>query len=360
MCINRLKSMFVAAVTVVLCLVGVVCLFRRAGEDDNLKQNLSLAAAALMMPQRDDRYTENPDREATPDNEETISRNESTTAATYDEVKKPTDKVDLHEDEVHYSVIESQYGESGVSCDNFYIKDTVGGETDFENLLNLPLGFDFANTSEPQVLIFHTHTTESYLEYDEGYYHESFYPRTDDNSKNMVSVGERIAKALESKGIGVIHATEVHDSPEYTGAYDRSWETISKYMEQYPSIKVVIDIHRDSIAGDNMSKVKPTFEVNGRKAAQIMIMAGHDPDGSYGFPDWEYNLRFALKLQKCAEDMYPGMTRPLYFGDFAYNMPISRGSLLIEVGTDVNTVAEAQYTGELLGNVLAKVLQSEG
>lgn len=360
MCINRLKSMFAASVTVVLCVVGIVCLFQRAGNDDSLKQNLSLAAAALMMPQRNDGYTGDIRSEASPDNEETIPRIESTAAATYDETTQPAGEVDLHEDEVHYSVIESQYGESGVSCDNFYIKDSVGEGTDFESLLNLPLGFDFANTSEPQVLIFHTHTTESYLEYDEGYYHESFYPRTDDNSKNMVSVGERIAKSLQSKGIGVIHATEVHDSPEYTGAYDRSWETISKYVQQYPSIKVVLDIHRDSIAGDNMSKVKPTFEVNGRKAAQIMIMSGHDPDGSYGFPDWEYNLRFALKLQQYAEDMYPGMTRPLFFGDFAYNMPISRGSLLIEVGTDVNTVTEAQYTGELLGNVLAKVLQSEG
>jgi len=257
-------------------------------------------------------------------------------------------------------VITSQYGESGVSCSNFYIKDSVGAGTDFRSLLELPLGFEFEKNQKVQVLIFHTHTTESYLEYDEGYYHQSFYPRSEDSSKNMVSVGEEIAKSLRAQGIGVVHATEVHDSPEYTGAYDRSWETISKYMEEYPDIKVVLDIHRDSIAGEEGSKVKPTFEVNGKKAAQIMIMAGCDMYGEMGFPDWEYNLRFALKLQECAENMYPGMTRPLYFGNFAYNMPISRGSLLIEVGTDVNTVYEAQYTGKLLGNVLARVLQSEG
>ena len=280
--------------------------------------------------------------------------------ATYDQVSDTTAPMDIHEDEVHYPVVESRFGESGVSCSNFYIKDTMGIGTDFSSLLELPLGFDFSQSAEPQVLIFHTHTTESYLDYDLGYYHESFYPRTSDNTKNMVSVGERIAESLREKGIGVVHATEVHDSPEYTGAYDRSWETISKYIEQYPSIKVVLDIHRDSIAGEDGAKVKPTFEVNGRKAAQIMIMAGCDTGGYYGFPDWEYNLRFALKLQESAEEMYPGMTRPLYFGDFAYNMPITRGSLLIEVGTDVNTYTEAQYTGEMLGNVLAKVLQTEG
>ncbi len=281
-------------------------------------------------------------------------------AATVDEPNHSYENVDLHENETHYPVLETTFRESGVSVSNFYIKDALGAGTDFESQLRLPLGFDFENTTEPQVLIFHTHTTESYLEYDEGYYHESFYPRNEDETKNMTSVGKKIADSLREKGIGVIHATEVHDSPEYSGAYDRSWDTITKYIEKYPSIKVVLDIHRDSIAGYDGEKVKPVFEVNGKKAAQIMIMAGSDIYDQYGFEDWEYNLRFALKLQECAEEMYPGMTRPLYFGDFAYNMPISRGSLLIEVGTDVNSLQEAQYTGKLLGNVLAKVLQTEG
>ena len=359
---SRLKSVFCGCIAVLLGVLGSFCLIVRASASDNLKQDLSFAAAALMMPESGTMTNKTRD-EATPDTEK--PRPQSTTpttslAATFDQPPASDADVDLHENEPHYPVIETRFGESGVSCDNFYIKDSMDMGTDFEKLLRLPLGFDFENNDEVQVLIFHTHTTESYLEYDEGYYHESFYPRSEDSSKNMISVGAQIVKALKAQGIGAIQATEVHDSPEYTGAYDRSWLTISQYMEKYPSIKVVIDIHRDSIAGDSGSKVKPTFEVNGRKAAQIMIMSGCDLDGSYGFPDWEYNLRFALKLQKYAEDMYPGMTRPLYFGDFAYNMPISRGSVLIEVGTDVNTVSEAQFTGELLGNVLAKVLQSEG
>lgn len=355
---GKVKSAFCILIALVLGGVGVVSVLKRAGESDNFKQDLTLAAAAFMMPEAGV-WVRGNDSEASPDSEK-IQPQTTATVSTDDETQYSSGPVDLHEDEVHYPVITSQYGESGVSCSNFYIKDSVGAGTDFEALLNLPLGFDFQQNGEVQVLIFHTHTTESYLEYDEGYYHESFYPRTDDNTKNMVSVGEEIAKSLRAQGIGVIHATEVHDSPEYTGAYDRSWETVSKYMEQYPEIKVVLDIHRDSIAGDGGSKVKPTFEVGGIKAAQIMIMAGCDLYGDYGFSDWEYNLRFALKLQKYAEDMYPGMTRPLYFGNFAYNMPISRGSLLIEIGTDVNTVSEARYTGKLLGNVLAKVLQTEG
>lgn len=341
----------------ILGAAGIFSVADRTGRSSNLRKDLTLAAAAFMMPEAGVRRTAGTE-EATPDNQQTLPADGSD--ATADEEVKASETVDLHEDEVHYPVITTQYGESGVSCDNFYIKDTSGEVSDFEELLKLPLGFEFEKSDEIQVLIFHTHTTESYLEYDEGYYHRSFYPRSEDSSKNMVSVGKAIAESLREKGIGVIHATEVHDSPEYTGAYDRSWDTIKKYTEQYPSIKVVLDIHRDSIAGDDGVKFKPTFEVDGRKAAQIMIMAGCDPYGEYGFPDWEYNLRFALKLQQCAEDMYPGMTRPLYFGNFSYNMPITRGSLLIEMGTDVNTLSEAQYTGKLLGNVLARVLQTEG
>ncbi|MBR3988000.1 MAG: stage II sporulation protein P [Clostridia bacterium] len=353
---GKVKSVFCGLLALCLSVLGIGSVAEHAKQCDGFSGDLTLAAAAFVMPEALRSVRDTSEDEEAADSEKT--QPQTTEEATYDE--RQTEPVDLHEDETHYPVITSQFGESGVSCSNFYIKDTVGADTDFEKLLDLPMGFELENTAEPQVLIFHTHTTESYLEYDEGYYHESFYPRTQDSTKNMVSVGEELANSLRKQGIGVIHATNVHDYPEYTGAYDRSWETITKYTEEYPGIKVVLDIHRDSIAGDNGTKVKPTFEVNGRKAAQIMIMAGCDPYDEMGFPDWEYNLRFALKLQETAENMYPGMTRPLYFGYFAYNMPISRGSLLIEVGTDVNTVSEAQYTGNLLGNVLARVLQTEG
>ena len=354
---GKVKLVFCAFAAFCMSFLGVCSVFERAARFDGFANDLTLAAAAFVMPEALRSVKAVSVDEATADSEKT--QPQTSPAATADE-ENPAEPVDLHEDETHYPVITSQYGESNVSCSNFYIKDSVGAGTDFERLLNLPLGFELENTDQPKVLIFHTHTTESYLEYDEGYYHESFYPRTQDTSKNMVNVGKAICGSLEKQGIGVVHATEVHDYPEYTGAYDRSWETITKYLEKYPSIEVVLDIHRDSIASEGGGKVKPTFEVQGQKAAQIMIMAGCDPSGEMGFPDWEYNLRFALKLQETAEDMYPGMTRPLYFGYFAYNMPITRGSLLIEVGTDVNTVKEAEYTGKLLGNVLSKVLQSEG
>lgn len=256
-----------------------------------------------------------------------------------------------------YPVIESNYSSADGSIS---VKNTTDYYIDTQEVLSQPLGFKLEDTSKPQVLIVHTHTTESYLQEDLGYYYEDYSGRNTDDSENVTMVGQAIVNKLNSRGIGAVQSKTHHDEPTYNGSYDRSEQTICEYLEKYPTIKVIIDIHRDSIGyGGEDGKIKPTFVANGKKAAQIMIMSGYDPTGAYGFSHWEENLRFAMRLQQTAESLYPGMTRPLYFGDFAYNMFINNGSLLIEVGTEVNTIDEAVYTGELLGDVLADVLMQE-
>lgn len=323
-------------------------------------KNAVLAAASLALPdgsfQSESEYVEDKKRQNTEASREINSSETKTlfSSEVYSEDPK------IYEGEEQYPVTETTYREGDTSFDNLFIKNTTGLNLDVQKYLERDLGFDFKKETDVQVLIMHTHTSESYLNYDNGYYHESFYPRSSNPDRNVVRVGEEIKSALEANGIGVVHATEFHDDPLYTGAYYRSYDTALRYMEEYPDIKVVLDIHRDSISsGETGGKVKPVFYVDGKKAAQIMIMAGYDPDGSLEYPFWEDNLTFALKIQKKAEDMYPGMTRPLYFGNFVYNMNLNTGSMLIEVGTDANTLEEAVFTGGLLGNVLAEVLQSE-
>lgn len=265
-------------------------------------------------------------------------------------------EIDDGGDKKTYPIIESHIGGSGTQYDNFYVKNTVGIDLNIGRLLVSELPFKITDTAEPQVLIVHTHAGECYVREDLGYYDEDYYPRTTDNRYNVTRVGEAIAKQLNSAGICTVHDSTQHDNPSYNGSYDRSEQTIYKYLEKYPSIKIVLDIHRDSLGyGGEDGKIKPTFTVGEKKAAQIMIMSGYDSDGSMGFPHWEENLKLALKIQSKAETMYPGMTRPLDFGEFVYNMHVNTGSLLIEVGTDVNTLDEAVYSGELLGNVLANV-----
>ena len=285
--------------------------------------------------------------------------NEQTTEFTTQSESTTDPQTTKPQDGVYYPVIETHIGEGAISYDNFYVKNTTDYTINFEEMLSKPLPFTIEDTRRVQVLIVHTHACETYLTEDTGYYSKDYYPRTADNSKNVTSVGESVAKSLKAEGIGVVQCKTQHDNPSYDGSYDRSMESIQKYLKKYENIKVILDIHRDSIGnGGTDGKYKPTFTYNGKKAAQIMIMTGYDSDGSYNYPLWNENLIFALKVQQKAEEMFPGMTRPLYFGNFVYNLNANNGSLLIEVGTDVNTVEEAQYTGELLGKVIANVLKN--
>ncbi len=211
---------------------------------------------------------------------------------------------------------------------------------------------------KPAVLIFHTHTTETYQILDRGFYEEGFMTRSNDKGRNMVRVGEAICEQIEKAGYKVIHDTEIYDG-KYSGAYNRSRKGVEEYLKKYPSIQIVLDIHRDAIQQNNGTKIKPVAEVNGKKAAQIMIISGCQEQGNSvtNLPDWQYNLTFALHLQNQLEKMYEGITRPLYFCPRSYNMNLTHCSLLIEVGSDSNTLDEAVYTGKCLGTAVAEILK---
>ena len=218
-----------------------------------------------------------------------------------------------------HKIIECQVGSGGTKCENFYVKNTTGENVNFDAELKNKPEINIKNTSDPQVLIFHTHTSESYMSKDLGFFYESFYPRSLDSSKNVTRVGQAIADKLSENGIGVIHDETYHDNPTYNGSYSRSAETVKNNLKNHPSIQVVIDIHRDSLGTNESGKIKPTFKYGDKKAAQLMIISGCDPDGSLGFPNWRKNLKLALRLQKYCESMFPGITRPLNFAKVKYN-----------------------------------------
>ena len=171
----------------------------------------------------------------------------------------------------------------------------------------------------------------------------------------MVRVGTALCEELEKMGIGVIHDTQIHDA-KYTGAYDRSRASIAQIMQENPSIKVVIDVHRDAIKQSDGTRVKPTATINGKKAAQIMIIAGCEDGKVTDFPTWEENLTFALRLQEIAETQYPGLMRPILFSARKYNMDVTPCSVLLEMGSDSNTLEEAEYSGRLIGTALGKLV----
>ena len=226
---------------------------------------------------------------------------------------------------------------------------------DIREIMEQGLNIRLEDTPAPQVLIFHTHATESYEPYDSENYDMRNTWRSTDNTKNMVAVGNALEKALRDAGIGVVHDTTQHDYPSYNGSYERSAETIKSYLEKYPTIKIALDVHRDAIQREDDLIVKPTVEINGRKAAQLMIITGSD-DGTMNVPEWRENLRFAASLQDAIEQDTPELTRPIFFCYRKYNMDLTTGSLLLEVGSNANTLDESVYTAELVGKSLARML----
>ena len=209
-------------------------------------------------------------------------------------------------------------------------------------------------TDEPQILIIHTHTTESYEPYEKDWYDGSYTSRSFDPDNGVAAVGDAIAKQLAAAGISVVHDCTIHDAV-YNGAYVRSLSTVTGLLARYPSVKAVLDIHRDAIEYEDGTRVSAVTEIDGKKAAQAMIICAAD-DGTYGVPDFYENLHFACELQSAMETEFPTLTRPILFQYCQYNQQVSPGALLIEVGSHGNTTEQAVYSGELIGKALAKLL----
>ncbi|MGN0617448.1 MAG: stage II sporulation protein P [Ruminiclostridium sp.] len=228
--------------------------------------------------------------------------------------------------------------------------ETVAKEAEIPSAIQIEL-----NSSQPQVLIMHTHTTESYEPYEKDWFDSEYTSRSADPENGVVAVGQAIAKELAAAGIGVIHDGTIHDDI-YTGAYARSLATTEEILREYPSIKVVLDIHRDAVEYEDGSRISAVTEIEGRKAAQVMIISAAD-EGTYGVPDFLENLHFACQLQQSMESSYPTLTRPVLFQYCQYNQQVSTGALLIEVGSHGNSIDQAVYSGELIGKSLAKLLR---
>ena len=257
-----------------------------------------------------------------------------------------------------FKITECLFGNSGIKCENFFVNNHANLDINFKEKLNRSLNFKLNKDDSPKVLVMHTHTSESYMDKDQGFYYKNTGFHSANNKRNVLLVGDAICESLENNKIKTIHSLKYHDTPMFTGSYRRSAETVSKILEKNPSIKVVLDIHRDTIECKDRKKVKPTFKVNNKKAAQIMIIAGCGTNGNLRYPNWEQNLSFALKIQREIETLYPGMTRPLLFTHARYNQHLTNGSILIEVGSDANTLEEAVYSGALIGIALARFLNN--
>ena len=227
---------------------------------------------------------------------------------------------------------------------------------DTEQLLTQPLQWDLTG-EEPTVLILHTHATESYTRTGETYTESSAF-RTLDEQFNMVSIGERVAEILEEAGITVIHDRTLHDYPSYSGSYSQARKSIQSWLTEYPSIRLVLDLHRDA-SGDLNNQFRPVATVDGEATAKIMLVMGTNASG-LEHPDWRENLSLGLKLQAQLERQAPGITRPISLRSQRFNQDLTSGSLLIEMGAAGNTHGEALRAAEQLAEAIIALSRGTG
>ena len=200
----------------------------------------------------------------------------------------------------------------------------------------------------PQILIIHTHSSEAYSPAGLDKYEDLGTNRTLDTNYNVIRIGNELTEIFQSYGLNVIHDTEVYDYPSYTGSYNRSCEAIEKYLAENPSIQIVIDLHRDALCSDEIT-YKTQADEDGVCASQIMILVGSDASG-LEHPDWQQNLRLALYLQNAVYSKYPSLMRPVQLVSYRYNQHLTHGSMILEVGSNGNTLQEALAAIRLFGN----------
>lgn len=218
---------------------------------------------------------------------------------------------------------------------NSYAGVNIKNETDF-GLTEEMLSGEVTIENPKKVLIYHTHTCESYTSSESYPYEMTGNYRTTDLNYSVARVGTELAKMLESKNFTVIHDTTYHDFPAYSGSYDRSYQTMQNILASTEKTDILIDLHRDSI-GD--SSYAPTVKIGEEYAAQLMFVIGTN-GGGLEHPDWIQNLRAAIKIQAKANEKYPGLFKPIILRNSRYNQNLGKAACIIEVGATGNTLEQ--------------------
>lgn len=212
---------------------------------------------------------------------------------------------------------------------------------------------NYFTSNEPLVLIIHTHGTESFMPDGAKYYYDDGeIARSDDPDENMIAVGKEFVRVLEENGIKTVHCEIMHDKESYRDSYSRSAESIAKYLKQYPSIKYVFDLHRDSIMRSGGELISAVTAVNGKNHSQIMPVIGT------GAADWEENMIFALKLRSLLNGDHTNLCRPICLRESTYNQNMAEISLLLEIGSSGNTLTEAKNAAILTAEAIVELIKS--
>lgn len=241
------------------------------------------------------------------------------------------------------------------SAAGIYIYNRTSQSVDVAAMASATVNIQLENSEEPQILIMHTHGTEAYAQEDGETYTETDTARTTDDTYNMIRVGDEMERIFTELGFCVLHDRTLYDYPAYSGSYDRSREAVEQYLAQYPSIKIVLDVHRDALIGTDGTVYKAVTTIDGTKTAQVLLVVGTD-DGGLSHPKWRENLTLAVKIQQTMNSLWPTLARPITLRTSRFNQQLTTGSLLVEVGCHGNTLEEALAGARLFARAAGQVL----
>lgn len=231
-------------------------------------------------------------------------------------------------------------GKKGITLDN-----KTSHSVDLNKLFHERLNLD-KEADNPQVLIVHTHGSESYNPFD----------RSQDKTKNIVKVGSEMVKVFKENGINVIHSEKMHDIPMFNNSYKNSLATVNEMLKKYPDIKIVLDIHRDAMITESGEVFKVIKDFNGKKFAQVMFVVGTD-EGGLSHENWRENLKFAIQCQKRLNEIVPDIARPINLRKERFNQHTTNASVIIEIGTNGNTLLESVESGKITAQAISDVLK---
>ena len=205
--------------------------------------------------------------------------------------------------------------------------------------------------NKENILIFHTHTCESYTPSEQYQYVQTGNFRTTDLNYSVARVGDELEKYLVEYGFNVTHDKTYHDYPAYSGSYTRSLATVENILTTNAS-DIIIDLHRDAIG--SKSNYDPSVKIGDDVAAQLMFVIGTNGGGLY-HPNWQSNLKFAIELQQKANEMYPGLFKPMIVRNSRYNQHLGSAACIIEVGATGNTLEQCLNSMKYLAKVLDEI-----
>lgn len=271
----------------------------------------------------------------------------STEIEIIDSVAKEAEVTDVFgKQDINVTVTDETNTLQRVNVDTFKVLNYSGKRNiDFASLLKSDI---VLTKKSDKILLYNTHTSESYTNSEKYKFDYTGTMRTTDANYNMLAIAKELAKNLTAKGFECVQNTTPHDYGTYTSAYAKSRITVQDALTQMNGAGIMIDVHRDA-AGD--LSYRPVANINGVQVAQVMFVMGV---GTSSVPNenWEENLKLALKIQQLADKIYPGLFRPMYIRNSVYNQDLNEYSLLMEFGATGNTIEEVMLSTRCIANLL--------